>query len=107
MTNINSAVQPDLNWASRLGASGLRIDFPGTRVLGVSNGTGAPASALLASNGEHARPRVPGKVAFTAPLPQRDGVATQLGQPNYDNYMTSVTAVGEGASGPPRGRKPV
>ena len=100
MTNINSAVQPELNWASRLGASGLRIDFPGTGVLGISRSAGALSTVV-----QHARPRVQGKVAVFA-LPC-EAFATQLGQPDNDNYMTSVTAVGEDASGPPRGRKPV
>ena len=101
MTNINSAVQPELNWASRLGASGLRVDFPGTGVLGIGRSAGAPTSVV-----QHARPRVPGKVAVVA-QPFEGIVATKLGQPDNDNYMTSATTVGEGASGPPRGRKPV
>ena len=102
MTNINSAALPELNWAARLGASGLRGSFPGTSVLGVGRSTGAPIA-----NVAHALPRVRGKVAVFV-LPSEDAVATQqLGQPQNDNYMTSVTAVGEGASGPPRGRKPV
>ena len=100
MTNINSSVQPELNWASRLGASGLRIDFPGTGVLGVGRSAGALSAVV-----QHARPRVWGKVAVFV-QPYEGIVATQLGQPANDNYMTSVTAVGEDASGPPRG-KPV
>jgi hypothetical protein len=101
VTNINSTVQPELNWASRLGASGLRVDFPGTGVLGIGRSAGAPTSVV-----QHARPRVRGKVAVFA-QPYEGIVATQPGQPTNDNYMTSVTAVGEDASGPPRGRKPV
>ena len=105
MTKINSDVLPELNWASRLGASSLRsIGLPGTGVLGVS-GTG-PCAALLAKTGPHAVPRARGKVAFVAP-PQQDAVATLLGQTNIYNYMTGVPAVGEGASGPPRDREPV
>jgi hypothetical protein len=55
----------------------------------------------------HAVPRVRGTVAFVAPPQQEDAVATLLGQTNIHNYMTGVTAVGEGASGPPREREPV
>lgn len=100
MTNINSLVLPELNRASRLGASSLRVSFPGTGVLGVSTG---PCAAVVA----HAVPRVRGKGAFTAPSQQTDTVATLLGQTNIHNYMTGVPAVGEGASGPPRDREPV
>ena len=106
MTNINSDVLPELNWASRLGASSLRsIGLPGTSVLGVSTGT-RPCAALLATTGAYSVPRVRGKVAFVAP-PQQDAVATLLGQTNIHNYMTGVSAVSEGASGPPRDREPV
>ena len=105
MTKFNSDVLPELNGASRLGASSLRsIGLPGTGVLGVS-GTG-PCAALLVKTGAHAVPRVRAKVAFVAP-PQQDSVATLLGQTNIHNYMTGATAVGEGASGPPRDREPV
>ncbi len=102
MTNINSVVLPEPNGASRPGASGLRVSFPGTGVLGVTAGTG-PCAVVVA----HAVPRVRGKVAFIAPSPQADAVAALLGQTNIHNYMTGVSAVGEGASGPPRDRGPV
>jgi hypothetical protein len=53
-------------------------------------------------------PRVRGEVAFVAPPQQKDAVATLLGQTNIHNYMTRVTAAGDGASGPPpREREPV
>ena len=102
MTKINSDVLPELNWASRLGASSLRlIGLTGTGLPGVSRGTG-PCAALLASTAAHAVPRVRGEVSFVALPKQPDGVATLLGQTNIHNYMTRAYAVGEGASGPPR-----
>ncbi len=106
MTYINSDVLPEPNWASRLGASSLRVNFPGTGVLGVSSGIGASA-ALPVYAGAHALPRVRDKVAFVAPPQQQDAVATLLGQTNSHNYMTGASAVGEGASGPPPYREPV
>ncbi len=102
MTNINSLVLPEPNRASRLGASSLRVSFHGTGVLGVSTGTG-PRAVVVA----HAVPRVRGEVAFPGPSQQADAVATLPGQTNIHNYMTGVSAVGEGASGPPRDREPV
>jgi hypothetical protein len=101
VTNINSAVLPELNWASRLGASGLpSLSLPGTSV---------PAAGPCAV-AAHAVPRVRGKVAVIAPQAQTDAVTALLGQTNIHNYMTSVSASGEGASGPtqrPRDREPV
>ena len=87
MTNINAAVLPELNGASRLGASYPRSSFPGTGVPGVGSGT-EPFAAVV-------RPviRFRDKAPLTIP-------ATQLGQTNNYNHMTSVVAVGEGASGP-------
>jgi hypothetical protein len=93
VTNIKSIVLPDLNWASRLGASCPRVGLPGTSVsVAVS--------------------RVRGEIPFLAlpqqaPAPQEDSVQTQLGQTNIHNYMTGASAVGEGASGPPPYREPV
>ena len=104
MTNINSSVLPDLQWASQPGASCLRASFPGTGVLGVGGGTGPSAVVALAV------PRVRSKVAFVAPTTPKPVAAVQLGQTNIHNYMTRVHAVGEGASGPPPGppkREPV
>ena len=101
MTNTISIALPELNWASRLGASCPHGGFLGTGVLGVSGGIAASAAA------SHALPRVRGKVAVFAP-PQPDAVATALfGQTNVNNYMTGAPAVGEGASGPPPYREPV
>jgi hypothetical protein len=99
VTNINSAVIPELNWASRLGASCLpSAGFPGTSVPAAG-----PVSAALP-----ALPRVRGKVAVMVPQAQKVAVTAQLDdQTNVHNYMTGVTAVGEGASGPPRDRGPV
>jgi hypothetical protein len=99
VTNIKSGVLPDVNRASRLGASCPRVGFLGT-ALPAAGGIGASAVAV------HAVPRVWGRVAFATP-PQAEGVTAQLGQPkNIYNYMTSANAVGEGASGPPTYREP-
>ncbi|MGH3184684.1 MAG: hypothetical protein ACRDOH_23690 [Streptosporangiaceae bacterium] len=89
MTNINSDVLPELNWASRLGASSLRL-------------TGLTGAGLLANTGAYAVPRVRAEVSFVDLPMQPDGVATLLGRTNIHNYMTRAYAVGEGASGPPR-----
>jgi hypothetical protein len=88
VTNIKSVSMPELNWASRLGASCPQAGFPGT-------------SALVAV------PRVRGRVAPAALPQQEDSVQTLLGQTNIHNYMTGASAVGEGASGPPPYREPV
>ncbi len=101
MTNINLIALPELNWASRLGASCPRVGLLGTGVLGVSSGIAASAAS------SHARPRVRGKVAVVFAPPQQGAVATPFGQANVNNYMTGVPAVGEGASGPPPYRDPV
>jgi hypothetical protein len=99
VTNINSAMKPELNWASRLGASCLpSVSFPGTSLPAAGPVT-ATAPAL---------PGVRGKVAVMAPQARKVAVTAQLDdQTNIHNYMTGVTAVGEGASGPPRDRGPV
>ena len=88
MTNIKSALIPELNWASLLGASCPRGGFPGTSV---------PVAV----------PRVRITVAPAALAQREDSVQTLLGQTNIHNYMTGVSAVGEGASGPPPYREPV
>jgi len=93
VTNINSGVLPVMQWPSRPGASSLRVSFPGTGVSGVGSGTGPCASAARPA------PRVRDKVTLTVP-------AMQLGQTNIHNSMTSVVAVGDGASGPPPYREP-
>ena len=93
MTNINAAVLPELNGASRLGAS-----YPRVGLLGTSVPAAGPCAFAV-----DARPRVRGKVAVMVPQAQQ----VALGQTNIHNYMTGATAVGEGASGPPRDRGPV
>ena len=98
MTYINSDVLPELNWASRLGASSL----PSVGFLGTSVPAAGPFTVAA-----HALPRVRGKVAVLIPQAQKDAVTALLSQTNVHNYMTSVSAVGEGASGPPRERGPV
>lgn len=107
MTYINSDVLPEVNWASRLGASSPRaISLPGTGLPVAGRGTG-PSVALLSGAGALAVPRVRGKDAFVVAPQQKDAVATLLDQTNIHNYMTGVSAVSGGASGPPRDRKPV
>jgi hypothetical protein len=97
---------PELNGASRLGASSPRaVTLPGTGLPAAGRGTG-PSTLVV-----HAVPRVRTRSAFVAQQ-QKDAVATLLGQTNIHNYMihnymTGATAVGEGASGPPRDREPV
>jgi hypothetical protein len=103
VTNIKSEVLPELNWASRLGASSLpSVSFPGTSVPAAG-----PFAALLTCPGAHPLPRVRDKVAVLIASAQQDAVTALLGQTNIHNYMTGVSAVGEGASGPPRDREPV
>jgi hypothetical protein len=102
VTNINSVIKPELNWASRLGASCLpSLSFPGTSVPAAGPVTAvSPALPRV--------PRVRRKVAATAPQAQKVAVTAQLDdQTNIHNYMTGVSAVSGGASGPPRDRKPV
>jgi hypothetical protein len=100
VTNTIAIALPELNWASRLGASSPRvITLPGTSLPVVGCGTG-PSAAVV-----HAVPRVRAEATFVAPPQQK--VAALLGQTNIHNYMTGATADGEGASGPPREREPV
>ena len=103
MTNTNSAVLPELNWASRMGASSL----PSVSFLGASVPAAGPFTALLPVPAARALPRVRGKVAVPATSAPQDAVTALLGQTNIHNYMTGVSATGEGASGPPRDREPV
>jgi hypothetical protein len=100
VTDINSGVLP-VQSPSRPGASSLRlVSYLGTGVSGAAGGTGMCAVVARAV------PRVRAEVAFAAsPAPKAVPMA-QLGQTNLHNYMTSVYAIGEGAAGPPRGRKP-
>jgi hypothetical protein len=96
VANINASASSELTGPSRLGASSLRaVSFPGISVPAATRGTG-PCAVVV-----HAVPRLRGKAAFAALLPQTDVVATLLGQTNIHNYMTRAYAVGEGASGPP------
>ena len=94
MTNFYSDQMSDPNWASRLGVS----IPPSTCGLGTS----VPAAEPFAIPVD-ALPRVRGRVAVLVPQAQKVAV----GQTNIHNYMTGATAVGEGASGPPRDREPV
>jgi hypothetical protein len=85
-------------WRARLGAFSPRCGFPGAGVSGVGHGTGP--SVVVQSV-----PRVRDRVVLPIPAPQSAPMA-KLGQPNNYNHMTSVYAVGEGASGPPPDREP-
>jgi hypothetical protein len=86
-------------WRARLGAFCPRPTFPGTSVPGAGGGTG-PAVAVQSV------PRVRIKAVPAFPVPQ-SALTAQLGQMNNYNHMTSVYAIGEGASGPPPHREPV
>ncbi len=108
MTNIKSDVLPELNWALRSGASGLpSVSFLGTSVTAAGPCAALLPVSLLPVSGAFALPRVRGKVAVVASQAPQHAVTALLGQTNIHNYMTGVSAVGEGASGPPRDREPV
>jgi hypothetical protein len=98
VTNINSYALPELHGASRLGASSL----PSVSFLGTSVPAAGPRAFVV-----DALPRVRGQVAVMVPQAQQVAVRTTLGHTNRHNYMTGVSAVGEGASDPPRDREPV
>ena len=98
MTEINSDVLTAESWRARLGAFSPRSSFPGTTALGAGRGTG-PCVVVQSV------PRVRDKVALAVPAPQ-SAPRAQLGQTNNYIHMTSVYAVGEGASGPPPDREP-
>ena len=98
MTKINFDVLTPEQWRARPGAFGPRSAFLGTGVLGVG-GTG-PCVVVRSV------PRVRDRVVLPIPVPQ-SALTAQLGQANNYNHMTSVDAVGEGASGPPPYREPV
>ena len=99
MTKINFDVLTPETWRARPGAFSPRSAFPGTGVLGAGSGTG-PCVVVRSV------PRVRDRVVLPIPVPQ-SAVMAQLGQANNYNHMTSVYAVGEGASGPPPYREPV
>jgi hypothetical protein len=103
-----NAVQAVELWRERPGAFSPRSAFLGTGVPGVGGGTvgggtvgGGTAPCVVVRQ----VPRVPGKAALAFPVPQ-SAAAAQLGHINNYNHMTSVYAVGEGASGPPPYREP-
>ena len=99
MTKINfDVLTPELGRA-RPGAFSPRSAFLGTGVPGAGVGTG-PCVVVRSV------PRVRDMVALAIPAPQSASLA-QFGQTNNSNHMTSVYAVGEGASGPPPYREPV
>jgi hypothetical protein len=99
VTKINSDVLTPEHWRARPGAFSPRSAFLGTGVLGAGGGTG-PRVVVRSV------PRVRDMVELPIPAPQSAATA-QLGQTNNYNHMTSVYAVGEGASGPPPYREPV
>ena len=99
MTEINFDVLTPEKWRARPGAFSPRSAFLGTGVLGAGSGTG-PCVVVRSV------PRVRDRVVLPIPVPQ-SALMAQLGQANNYNHMTSVDAVGEGASGPPPYREPV
>ena len=103
-----NAVQMVELWRARPGAYSPRSAFLGTGVSGVGGGavgSGAVRSGTAPCVVVRQVPRVPGKAALAFPVPQ-SAAAAQLGHINNYNQMTSVYAVGEGASGPPPYREP-
>ena len=98
MTIFNSDVLTAEPSRVRLGAFSPRPSFPGTSAPGVGSGTG-PCVVVQSA------PRLRDKVSLAVPAPQA-AVLAQLGQTNNYIHMTSVYAVGEGASGPPPDREP-
>ena len=98
MTKINSDALPELNGALRLGASSL----PSVSFLGTSVSAARPRAFDV-----DALPRVRGKVAVLVPQAQKVAVTALVDQTNIHNYMTGVSAVSGGASGPPREKEPV
>ena len=103
-----NAVQMVELWRARPGAFSPRSAFLGTGVSGVGGGTvggGIVGSGTAPCLAVRQVPRVPGKAALAFPVPQ-SAAAAQLGHINNYNQMTSVYAVGEGASGPPPYREP-
>jgi hypothetical protein len=99
VTNFNSDVLTPEPWRSLSGAFCPRSTFLGTGVPGAGIGAGLPAVVRSV-------PRDRVKAAAASPVPQPASTA-QLGQANNYNHMTSVYAIGEGASGPPPYREPV
>jgi hypothetical protein len=91
VTNINTDVLAAVHWRARPGVFFPRSGFLGTGVPG-SGPCGVVRSV----------PRVRGVV----PAPLGAASAAKLGQPNNYIQMTSVLAVGGGASGPPPEREP-
>ena len=98
MTNFYAGVLPEPNWALRLGASAL----PSVSCLGTSVPAAGPVTIA-----PPALPRLRGDVAAGVSQAQQVAVTALVGQTNIHNYMTTVFTVGEGASGPPRDRRPV
>jgi len=99
VTEISFDVLTPEKWRVRPGAFSPRSAFLGTGVLGAGSGTG-PRVVVRSV------PRVRDRVVLPVPVPQ-SALMAQLGQANIYNHMTSVSAVGEGASGPPPYREPV
>ena len=109
MNDISAnAVQTAELWRARPGAFSPRSAFLGTGVSSVGGGTvgsGTVGSGTAPCVVVRQVPRVPGKAALAFPVPQ-SALLAQLGHINNYNQMTSVYAVGEGASGPPPYREP-
>ena len=98
-----NAVQMVELWRARPGAFSPRSAFLGTGVSGVGSSTVGSGTAPCVVVRQV--PRVLGKAALAFPVPQ-SAASAHLGHINNYNQMTSVYAVGEGASGPPPYREP-
>jgi hypothetical protein len=86
---INTDVKPAVHW--RTGAFCPRSGFLGTGVLG-----SGPCGVVLAVR----------RVRDAVPAPRSATPVAKLRQTNNYIQMTSILAVGEGASGPPPEREP-
>jgi len=91
VTKINTGVLAAVHWRARPGAFSPRSGFQGTGVPGSRLG-----GVVLS---------VP-RVRDAVPAPQAVTPAAKLRQTNNYIQMTSILAVGEGASGPPPEREP-
>jgi hypothetical protein len=97
---LSADVLTSEHWRARLGAFTTPRcgGFLGTGVSSAGGGTG-PSVVVRPV------PRVRDMVVQAFPAPQ-PAFAAKLAQLNNYNHMTSVYAVGEGASGPPPDREP-
>jgi hypothetical protein len=91
VTKINTGVMAAVHWRTRPGAFCPRSGFLGTGVLG-----SGPCGVVLPV----------ARVRDAVPVPRSGAPVAKAGQTNNYIQMTSILAVGEGASGPPPEREP-